>query len=56
VLIHVSALNQSLVMRQWLGKGTPRGWQGFSADDLLSGLLPPRTVSPKTKTPQTQPE
>jgi hypothetical protein len=38
VLIHVSALNLSLVMRQWLGKGTPRGWQGFSADDLLSGV------------------
>jgi transposase len=38
VLIHVSALNLSLVMRQWLGKGTPRGWQGFSADALLSGL------------------
>jgi transposase len=38
VLIHVSALNLSLVMRQWLGKGTPRGWQGFSADALLSEL------------------
>jgi transposase len=38
VLIHVSALNLSLVMRQWLGKGTPRGWQGFSADALLLGL------------------
>src|SRR6202008_4793339 len=37
-LIHVSALNLSLVMRQWLGKGTPRGWQGFSADALLSRL------------------
>lgn len=38
VLIHVGALNLSLVMRQWLGKGTPRGWQGFSADALLTGL------------------
>ena len=38
VLIHVGALNLSLVMRQWLGKGTPRGWQGFSADALLPGL------------------
>ena len=34
VLIHVGALNLSLVMRQWLGKGTPRGWQGFSANAL----------------------
>jgi hypothetical protein len=34
----VGALNLSLVMRQWLGKGTPRGWQGFSADALLTGL------------------
>jgi transposase len=38
VLIHVGALNLSLVMRQWLGKGTPRGWQGFSADALLTEL------------------
>jgi len=26
VLIHVGALNLSLVMRQLLGKGTPRSW------------------------------
>ena len=35
VLIHLSGFNLSLVMRQGLGKGTPRGWQGFSADTLL---------------------
>ncbi len=38
VLIHLCAFNLSLVMRQWLGKGTPRGWQGFSADTLLTFL------------------
>jgi transposase len=38
VLIHLGGFNLSLVMRQWLGKGTPRGWQGFSADTLLTGL------------------
>src|SRR5216684_1208102 len=32
VLIHLGGLNLSLVMRQWLGKGPPRGWQGYSAD------------------------
>src|SRR5882762_6651374 len=35
VLIHVGALNLSLVMRQLLGKGTPRSWQGYTANDLL---------------------
>src|SRR5712692_991326 len=35
VLIHVGGLNLSLVMRQLLGKGTPRGLQGLSADVLL---------------------
>jgi len=38
VLIHVGAFNLSLVMRQLLGKGTPRGLQGFSADALLALL------------------
>jgi len=38
VLIHLGGFNLSLVMRQWSGKGTPRGWQGFSADALLLGL------------------
>ena len=38
VLIHVGALNLSLVMRKLLGKGTPRGWQGCSADAVLAFL------------------
>ena len=38
VLIHLGGFNLSLVMRQLLGKGTPRGWQGFSADQLLAFL------------------
>jgi transposase len=35
VLIHLGGFNLSLVMRELLGKGTPRGWQGFSADQVL---------------------
>jgi transposase len=35
VLIHVGALNLSLVMRQQFGKGTPRSWQGMSAQAVL---------------------
>ena len=38
VLIHVAALNLSLVMRQHTGKGTPRGWQSYSADAVLALL------------------
>jgi transposase len=38
VLIHVGALNLSLVMRQGIGKGTPRGLQGLSAESLLMWL------------------
>jgi transposase len=38
VLIHLGGFNLSLVMRQRLGKGTPRGWQGFSADTLVMFL------------------
>jgi transposase len=38
VLIHIGALNLSLVMRQLTGKGTPRGWQGYSADAVLALL------------------
>lgn len=38
VLIHLGGFNLSLVMRQLQGKGTPRGWQGFSADQLLAFL------------------
>jgi transposase len=35
VLIHLGGFNLSLVMRQLLGQGTPRGLQGLSADALL---------------------
>ena len=38
VLIHVGGFNLSLVMRKMLGKGTPRGWQGMSADAVLMFL------------------
>jgi transposase len=38
VLIHLGGFNLSLVMRQMFGRGTPRGWQGYSADDLLTLL------------------
>jgi transposase len=38
VLIHLGALNLSLVMRQQIGKGTPRGLQGLSAESLLMWL------------------
>ncbi|HEY6371720.1 MAG TPA: transposase [Candidatus Sulfotelmatobacter sp.] len=37
-LIHVAGFNLSLVMRQRMGKGTPRGWQGSSADLVLALL------------------
>jgi hypothetical protein len=35
VLIHVGGLNLSLIMRQLLGTGTPRGLQGLSVESLL---------------------
>lgn len=35
VLLHVGGFNLSLAMRKLLGKGTPRGFQGLSADALL---------------------
>jgi transposase len=35
VLIHLGGFNLALVMRQLLGKGTPRGLQGFSVDSLV---------------------
>ena len=38
VLIHVGALNLSLVMRKLMGRGTPRGWQGHSAEAVLALL------------------
>ena len=39
VLIHIGGLNLSLVMRKLVGQGTPRGWQGCSAEAVLA-LLP----------------
>src|SRR5262250_1171926 len=38
LLIHIGGFNLSLVMRQLLGKGTPRAWQGFSVDVVLTFL------------------
>jgi transposase len=35
LLIHLGGFNLSLVMRQLLSKGTPRGWQGLSAEAVL---------------------
>ncbi len=35
LLIHLCGFNLSLVMRQRMGKGTPRGWQGYSANACL---------------------
>jgi len=38
ILIHIGGFNLSLVMRELLGKGTPRGCQGISADAVLMFL------------------
>jgi transposase len=38
VLIHLGGFNLSLIMRRLLGKGTPRGLQGSSADQFLAFL------------------
>lgn len=35
LLIHLCGFNLSLMMRKYTGKGTPRGWQGYSADTYL---------------------
>ncbi len=35
LLIHLCGFNLALVMRKHTGKGTPRGWQGYSADACL---------------------
>jgi len=56
VLIHVGALNLSLVMRQQLGKGTPRGLQGLAAESLLMWIrlwmaVPMRTAGEATSPP-----
>jgi hypothetical protein len=36
LLIHLCRFNLSLIMRKYRGKGTPRGRQGYSADDCLA--------------------
>lgn len=38
LLIHLCGFNLSLIMRKCSGKGTPRGWQGYSADHYLAFL------------------
>src|SRR5256885_6119543 len=38
LLVHVAAFNLGLVMRQMLGRGTPRGLQGCPLDLLLALL------------------
>jgi transposase len=38
LLVHVAAFNLGLVMRRLLGRGTPRGLQGFRLDLLLALL------------------
>jgi transposase len=50
VLIHVGGLNLSLVMRHLLGRGTPRGLQGLSAESLL--LLLQLSIVVLIRTPQ----
>jgi len=45
VLLQVGALNLSLVMRQLLGKGTPRGLQDLSTELLLTYLGLWRTLA-----------
>lgn len=38
LLIHLCGFNLSLVMRKYSGKGTPRGWQSYSANNYLAFL------------------
>jgi hypothetical protein len=39
VLVHYAAFNLSLVLRQQIGKGTPRGLQGLMALHFFAVLL-----------------
>lgn len=39
LLIHLCGFNLSLIMRKCSGRGTPRGWQGYSTNDYLVFLL-----------------
>jgi hypothetical protein len=50
LLIHVGGFNLSLMMRQLLGKGTPRGLQGLSAESLL--ILLPLWIAVSVRTEQ----
>ena len=38
LLIHLCGFNLSLIMRKQNGRGTPRGWQGYSVDEYLTFL------------------
>jgi len=38
LLIHLCGFNLSLMMRKQNGRGTPRGWQGYSVDEYLTFL------------------
>jgi transposase len=38
LLIHLCGFNLSLIMRKCSGRGTPRGWQGYSANYYLALL------------------
>jgi transposase len=38
LLIHLCGFNLSLIMRKHTGKGTPRGWQGYSGADYFALL------------------
>jgi hypothetical protein len=35
LLIHVGGFNLSLILRKQNGRGTPRGWQGYSVAEYL---------------------
>lgn len=39
VLVHYAAFNLSLILRQHLGKGTPRGLQGFTALHFIAHVV-----------------
>lgn len=38
LLVHLCGFNLSLMIRKYNGKGTPRGWQGYSADEYVTVL------------------
>ena len=60
LLVHVAAFNLGLVMRQILGRGTPRGLQGYEAVSSrpfcgCSARLAPPWLGKKMPTPRTSP-